>query len=193
MNLENFINSLLNRPTDTIAYAVSRKLAELYPDRAVVEGEEEVGSENLERYIAANVERLRADAVVSSDSSMFAPGIPSILSSLRGLAYFQIDVDDVQRKITRRTKAIIAVHLYGQIGQMPALKDVADRHNIFLIEDAAHKPMFFPCRPVIPRQHRVRSYRHRLTWNRVHCAAVARPQRSAGFQVISGTKNQPSS
>ena len=36
--------------------------------------------------------RLRADAVVISDSAMFAPGLPSILSSLRGLAYFQIDV-----------------------------------------------------------------------------------------------------
>jgi acetylornithine deacetylase/succinyl-diaminopimelate desuccinylase-like protein len=35
---------------------------------------------------------LRADAVIISDSSMFAPGVPSILSSLRGIAYFQIDV-----------------------------------------------------------------------------------------------------
>jgi acetylornithine deacetylase/succinyl-diaminopimelate desuccinylase-like protein len=35
---------------------------------------------------------LKADAVVISDSSMFAPGQPSILSSLRGIAYFQIDV-----------------------------------------------------------------------------------------------------
>jgi acetylornithine deacetylase/succinyl-diaminopimelate desuccinylase-like protein len=59
----------------------------------LAEGEEEVGSENLERYIQANAERLKADAVVISDSSMFAPGIPSILSSLRGLAYFQIDVE----------------------------------------------------------------------------------------------------
>ena len=58
----------------------------------IAEGEEEVGSENLEQFIAANTKRLAADAVVISDSSMFAPGQPSILSSLRGLAYFQIDV-----------------------------------------------------------------------------------------------------
>jgi len=58
----------------------------------LAEGEEEVGSENLEQFIAAHAERLAADAVVISDSSMFAPGQPSILSSLRGLAYFQIDV-----------------------------------------------------------------------------------------------------
>lgn len=58
----------------------------------VAEGEEEVGSENLADFIRANADRLACDGVVISDSSMFAPGIPSILSSLRGLAYFQIDV-----------------------------------------------------------------------------------------------------
>jgi acetylornithine deacetylase/succinyl-diaminopimelate desuccinylase-like protein len=58
----------------------------------LIEGEEEVGSEHLTEFIEANAELLRADAVVISDSAMFAPGLPSILSSLRGLAYFQIDV-----------------------------------------------------------------------------------------------------
>jgi acetylornithine deacetylase/succinyl-diaminopimelate desuccinylase-like protein len=58
----------------------------------LAEGEEEVGSENLERFIEKHREMLRCDAVVISDSAMFAPGIPSILSSLRGMAYFQIDV-----------------------------------------------------------------------------------------------------
>ena len=58
----------------------------------LAEGEEEVGSENLERFIEENATRLASDAVVISDSSMFGPGQPSILSSLRGLAYFQIDV-----------------------------------------------------------------------------------------------------
>ena len=58
----------------------------------LAEGEEEVGSENLAEFIEANKELLACDAVVISDSAMFAPGLPSILSSLRGLAYFQIDV-----------------------------------------------------------------------------------------------------
>jgi acetylornithine deacetylase/succinyl-diaminopimelate desuccinylase-like protein len=58
----------------------------------LAEGEEEVGSEHLEAFIRANESMLAADAVVISDSAMFAPGLPSILSSLRGLAYFQIDV-----------------------------------------------------------------------------------------------------
>jgi acetylornithine deacetylase/succinyl-diaminopimelate desuccinylase-like protein len=58
----------------------------------LAEGEEEVGSVNLEAFITAHAARLKCDAVVISDSAMFAPGLPSILSSLRGMAYFQIDV-----------------------------------------------------------------------------------------------------
>ena len=58
----------------------------------LAEGEEEVGSDNLAGFIEQNAAKLACDAVVISDSSMFAPGLPSILSSLRGLAYFQIDV-----------------------------------------------------------------------------------------------------
>ena len=56
------------------------------------EGEEEVGSENLERFIEENAARLGSNAVVISDSAMFGPGQPSIVSSLRGLVYFQINV-----------------------------------------------------------------------------------------------------
>ena len=58
----------------------------------LAEGEEEVGSEHLAQFIEQHKDLLRCDAVVISDSAMFAPGIPSILSSLRGMAYFQIDV-----------------------------------------------------------------------------------------------------
>ena len=58
----------------------------------LAEGEEEVGSDNLADFVDQNARRLACDAVVISDSAMFAPGQPSILSSLRGLAYFQIDV-----------------------------------------------------------------------------------------------------
>lgn len=58
----------------------------------MAEGEEEVGSEHLAPFIEQHKARLKCDAVVISDSTMFAPGIPSILSSLRGLAYFEINV-----------------------------------------------------------------------------------------------------
>jgi len=58
----------------------------------LAEGEEEVGSDNLASFVEKNSALLAADSVVISDSSMFAPGQPSILSSLRGIAYFQLDV-----------------------------------------------------------------------------------------------------
>ena len=71
----------------------------------LAEGEEEVGSEHLAPFIEANAARLACDAVVISDSAMFAPGLPSILSSLRGLAYFQIDVQGPRRTCTRGATA----------------------------------------------------------------------------------------
>jgi acetylornithine deacetylase/succinyl-diaminopimelate desuccinylase-like protein len=58
----------------------------------LAEGEEEVGSEHLTAFVAEHARRLACDGVVISDSSMFAPGLPSILFSLRGLSYVQIDL-----------------------------------------------------------------------------------------------------
>ncbi|MDP9204498.1 MAG: dipeptidase [Gemmatimonadota bacterium] len=62
----------------------------------IAEGEEEIGSEHLASFVEEKRDLLKADAVVISDSAMFAPGLPSILSSLRGLAYFEINVQGPQ-------------------------------------------------------------------------------------------------
>ncbi|MEM6798230.1 MAG: dipeptidase [Planctomycetota bacterium] len=56
----------------------------------LIEGEEEVGSENLEPFVAANREKLACDVVVVSDSSQFAPGVPAITYGLRGIAYYEV-------------------------------------------------------------------------------------------------------
>lgn len=58
----------------------------------LAEGEEEVSSPSLMPFVRANAARLAADYVVISDSTMFAPGMPTIGASLRGLAYFEVDV-----------------------------------------------------------------------------------------------------
>jgi acetylornithine deacetylase/succinyl-diaminopimelate desuccinylase-like protein len=58
----------------------------------LLEGEEEVGSANLDNFIGAHKDLLKADVVVISDSPMFDRGIPSICYGLRGLAYYQIDL-----------------------------------------------------------------------------------------------------
>jgi acetylornithine deacetylase/succinyl-diaminopimelate desuccinylase-like protein len=58
----------------------------------VAEGEEEVGSENLMPFIQANRDRLACDYVVISDTGMVAADVPTIGTSLRGLAYLEIHV-----------------------------------------------------------------------------------------------------
>ncbi|HEX3704658.1 MAG TPA: dipeptidase [Vicinamibacterales bacterium] len=58
----------------------------------ILEGEEEVGSVNLDEFVRAHKAELGADVVVISDSPMFARGVPSICYGLRGLVYFQIDL-----------------------------------------------------------------------------------------------------
>ncbi|MDT8368768.1 MAG: dipeptidase [Longimicrobiales bacterium] len=58
----------------------------------LAEGEEEVGSPNLVPFVKAHRERLAADVVLISDSAMFDKGMPSLLFSLRGLAYAEVRV-----------------------------------------------------------------------------------------------------
>ena len=50
---------------------------------------------------------------------------------------FNIDPGAIEEKITEKTKAIIPVHLFGQIADMKAIAEIAQRHNIAVIEDAA--------------------------------------------------------
>jgi succinyl-diaminopimelate desuccinylase len=56
----------------------------------VIEGEEEIGSDNLEAYIAANLKKLTCDCVVISDTCQFGPGQPAITYGLRGIVYYEL-------------------------------------------------------------------------------------------------------
>ena len=60
--------------------------------RFILEGEEEIGSVNLESFVRDNQDALAADVVVISDSPMFDRGVPSICYGLRGLTYLQVDL-----------------------------------------------------------------------------------------------------
>ena len=60
--------------------------------KVMIEGEEEVGSVSLWDFVQTNRERLKADALVVSDTSMLAKGVPSITYGLRGLNYYQIEI-----------------------------------------------------------------------------------------------------
>ncbi|MFH1219805.1 MAG: DegT/DnrJ/EryC1/StrS family aminotransferase [Candidatus Eisenbacteria bacterium] len=50
---------------------------------------------------------------------------------------FTIDISRIEAAITDRTRAVIPVHLYGQMAQMDAIAEMAKRHNLVVVEDAA--------------------------------------------------------
>ena len=51
--------------------------------------------------------------------------------------YYTIDANLIEEKITEKTKAIIPVHLYGQMADMKKIKKIAKKYNLFIIEDCA--------------------------------------------------------
>ena len=65
----------------------------------LLEGEEEVGSPNVNVVVRERLEQLRCDAVMVSDTTMFAPGLPTLCNGLRGLAYLQIDLRGPNRDL----------------------------------------------------------------------------------------------
>ena len=58
----------------------------------IIEGEEEVGSENLEDFIRENKEKLAADVILISDTGMISMDVPSITVGLRGLSYVEVEL-----------------------------------------------------------------------------------------------------
>jgi acetylornithine deacetylase/succinyl-diaminopimelate desuccinylase-like protein len=60
--------------------------------KIIFEGEEEIGSENLPRFVNDHKEMLASDLVLISDTSMFERGVPSVTYALRGLSYVEVEV-----------------------------------------------------------------------------------------------------
>jgi acetylornithine deacetylase/succinyl-diaminopimelate desuccinylase-like protein len=58
----------------------------------LIEGEEEIGSDNLEKFVLAHREDLKADVALISDTNQFARGVPAITTGLRGLVYMEVFV-----------------------------------------------------------------------------------------------------
>ena len=65
----------------------------------LLEGEEEVGSANLEPYLRQHAEALACDAIVISDGSRFAPDVPTVTYGLRGLSYVEVLVQGAGRDL----------------------------------------------------------------------------------------------
>lgn len=67
--------------------------------KIMIEGEEEVGSSNLGKFLEDNKQKLKADIVLVSDTSMISMEHPSIESGLRGLAYMEVEVTGPNRDL----------------------------------------------------------------------------------------------
>lgn len=65
----------------------------------MIEGEEEVGSDNLVPFLEANKEKLKADVILISDTSMIANDVPSLTVGLRGLSYHEVEVTGPNRDL----------------------------------------------------------------------------------------------
>lgn len=65
----------------------------------MIEGEEEVGSSNLELYCEENKAKLKADVVLISDTGIIANDVPCITTGLRGLSYVEVEVTGPNRDL----------------------------------------------------------------------------------------------
>lgn len=73
--------------------------------------------------------------IASVNAVAYTGATPVFVDSLEST--WQMDPEDVKRKITPRTRAIMAVHLYGHPCEMDELVAIAKSHNLFLVEDCA--------------------------------------------------------
>jgi acetylornithine deacetylase/succinyl-diaminopimelate desuccinylase-like protein len=65
----------------------------------MIEGEEEVGSVNLSKFVKKNQEKLKNDVILISDTGMIANDVPSITTGLRGLSYVEVEVTGPNRDL----------------------------------------------------------------------------------------------
>jgi len=73
--------------------------------------------------------------IASVNSILYTGATPVFVDSLEDS--WQMNPEDIERKITSKTKAIMVVHLYGQSCDMKSIMEIAKRYNLFVIEDCA--------------------------------------------------------
>lgn len=77
-----------------------------------------------------------ANSWISSSETIGQTGAKPIFVDIDP-TYLSMDVTQLEQKITPQTKAVIAVHLHGQMADIEAIKNICDKHQLFLIEDCA--------------------------------------------------------
>jgi dTDP-4-amino-4,6-dideoxygalactose transaminase len=75
---------------------------------------------------------------VATANAILYVGAKPVFADTTDVTDFNISVADIEKKVSPRTKAIMVVHYAGYPCQMDKIREIADRHNLFIIEDAAH-------------------------------------------------------
>jgi dTDP-4-amino-4,6-dideoxygalactose transaminase len=77
---------------------------------------------------------------VATSNAIIYTGAEPVFCEVRGDGDLTIDPDDITRRITAKTKAIVVMHYGGYACDMPAITQIANERGLYLIEDAAHAP-----------------------------------------------------
>lgn len=97
----------------------------------MIEGEEEVGSENLGIFVKENKEKLEADVILISDTSLIANDVPSITVGLRGLSYVEVEVNGPNKDLHSGVYGGAVANPVNTLCEMIAsLKDANDHITI---------------------------------------------------------------
>lgn len=64
-----------------------------------------------------------------------------VFCDIKSCEHINIDADEIEKRITPKTKAIIVVHMAGFPADMDRIMEIAKKHNLFVIEDACHGPL----------------------------------------------------
>jgi len=99
--------------------------------RLIIESYKQLGrlSEGDEVIVPANT-------FIASILAVSGAGLRPVLAE-PDIKTYNIDLSDVEKKITKKTRAVMAVHLYGQPADMQGLRLISKRYGLLLIEDAA--------------------------------------------------------
>jgi acetylornithine deacetylase/succinyl-diaminopimelate desuccinylase-like protein len=99
--------------------------------RFLIEGEEETGGESIEKYVSEKPAHLAADAAIICDTEMFAAGLPTITTGLRGLVYGEIHVQGAKQDLHSGVYGGAAPNPIMALAEMlTALKDAAGHIRI---------------------------------------------------------------
>ena len=99
----------------------------------VIEGEEEVGSENLDVFLEQNKDKLTSDVAVVSDTSQYAPGIPAITYGLRGILACEVTLTGPNRDLHSGTFGGAVINPINALCRLMAM--LHDEQGIIQIPD----------------------------------------------------------